>query len=147
MIKLYFSPPSEGGHGYSLGRVPINSCDFSPASYNFDNVTGDADLTHFDADVKHDVEVSNSVAGPSLQAWRGSWPPLARVRGPHTITRLMRPHVVAQVGMIPMIQAALKEAAKGTGKVWAAIRPGPSLLSPPRPCHKMLLTSRCSPAA
>jgi len=76
VIKLYFSPPSEGGHGYSLGRVPINSCDFSPASYNFDNVTGDADLTHFDADVKHDVEV----------------------------------------GMIPMIQAALKEAAKGTGK-------------------------------
>lgn len=30
VIKLYFASPSEGGHGYALGRVPINSCDFSP---------------------------------------------------------------------------------------------------------------------
>ena len=23
---MYFAPPEEGGHGYTLGRVPINSC-------------------------------------------------------------------------------------------------------------------------
>lgn len=57
VIRLYFGSPEDGGHGYSLGRVPMNSCDFSPASYNFDNVTGDQDLAHFDTDVKHDVEV------------------------------------------------------------------------------------------
>jgi glucosylceramidase len=57
VIRLYFGSPADGGHGYSLGRVPMNSCDFSPASYNFDNVTGDNELAHFDTGVKHDVEV------------------------------------------------------------------------------------------
>ena len=57
VIKLYFDPPEKGGHGYTLGRVPINSCDFSPASYTFDDVAGDTELKHFDNDVKHDVDV------------------------------------------------------------------------------------------
>lgn len=56
VIRLYFSGPSEGGHGYTLGRVPINSCDFSPASYNFDNVTDDIELAKFDMHVQHDVD-------------------------------------------------------------------------------------------
>lgn len=33
--------------GYTVGRVPMNSCDFSVASYNFDNVTGDVDLLQY----------------------------------------------------------------------------------------------------
>ena len=41
LIRLYFADPDDGGHGYTLGRVPINSCDFSPASYTFDDVDGD----------------------------------------------------------------------------------------------------------
>ena len=57
VIQLYFGAPEDGGHGYTLGRVPINSCDFSPASYTFDDVVGDVDLEHFDHDVTHDVEV------------------------------------------------------------------------------------------
>jgi len=32
LIHSYFSDPSEGGLGYTMGRVPINSCDFSPAT-------------------------------------------------------------------------------------------------------------------
>ena len=56
IIKLYFADPSDGGLGYTVGRVPMNSCDFSPASYNFDNVTGDDALAHFDDSVKHDVD-------------------------------------------------------------------------------------------
>ena len=39
IIKLYFASPSDGGHGYVLGRVPMNSCDFSPKSYSFDDAT------------------------------------------------------------------------------------------------------------
>ena len=57
VVKLYFAPAEEGGHGYTLGRVPINSCDFSPASYNFDDVAGDTGLDHFDDSVQHDVDV------------------------------------------------------------------------------------------
>ena len=55
VIRLYFGPPEEGGLGYTMGRVPINSCDFSPASYSFDDVKGDVELEHFDGGVAHDV--------------------------------------------------------------------------------------------
>ena len=41
IIRLYFASPAEGGLGYTLGRVPINSCDFSVESYTFDDVEGD----------------------------------------------------------------------------------------------------------
>ena len=47
VIKRYFASPSEGGLGYTVGRVPINSCDFGPGdalrTYSFDNVTGDVE--------------------------------------------------------------------------------------------------------
>lgn len=33
----------------------MNSCDFSVESYNFDDVDGDFNLTHFDTKVEHDV--------------------------------------------------------------------------------------------
>ena len=52
VISLLFG---KDGLGYSLGRVHINSCDFSVKSYNFDNVTDDFNLTHFDMKVEHDV--------------------------------------------------------------------------------------------
>ena len=46
--------------GYTVGRVPINSCDFGPGEwwryYNFDDVAGDVSLAHFDDSVSHDVE-------------------------------------------------------------------------------------------
>jgi len=41
LINLYFGAPDKGGLGFSLGRVPINSCDFSVATYSFDDVAGD----------------------------------------------------------------------------------------------------------
>jgi glucosylceramidase len=44
------------GLGYALGRIHMNSCDFSVASYSFDEVDGDFDLRHFDTGVKHDVQ-------------------------------------------------------------------------------------------
>jgi len=54
VLDKYFGPD---GIGYSTGRVPINSCDFSPASYSFDDVEGDFELKHFDTGVRHDTEV------------------------------------------------------------------------------------------
>ena len=65
VVRLYFSSPKDGGHGYTLGRVPINSCDFSPASYTFDDVEGDMELEHFDSSVAHDV---HSGMIPMIQA-------------------------------------------------------------------------------
>ena len=41
---------------YTLGRVHINSCDFSTYSYSFDDTAGDADLSHFDSSVAHDAK-------------------------------------------------------------------------------------------
>lgn len=37
--------------GLSLGRVHINSCDFSLGNYCFDSVAEDFDLEHFDMQV------------------------------------------------------------------------------------------------
>ena len=51
VISAYFS---EEGLGYSLGRVPINSCDFSVGSYNFDDATDDFLLERFDHSLHHD---------------------------------------------------------------------------------------------
>lgn len=48
VLDLYWGP---NGIGYTLGRVPINSCDFSAASYNFDSTPNDWDLEHFDNEV------------------------------------------------------------------------------------------------
>lgn len=53
VLDLYFG---QDGNGYTLGRIHINSCDFSLSSYSFDDVDGDTDLRHFDRDVTHDEE-------------------------------------------------------------------------------------------
>lgn len=53
VMELLFG---KSGLGYSVGRVHINSCDFSIKSYNFDNTDGDFDLKNFDMNVTHDVE-------------------------------------------------------------------------------------------
>lgn len=54
IMKLYFADPKDGGHGYTVARVPMGSCDFTLASYNFNNVSGDVDMKFFDTSVAHD---------------------------------------------------------------------------------------------
>ncbi|KAI9906634.1 hypothetical protein PsorP6_003815 [Peronosclerospora sorghi] len=54
VLTLYFD--KEHGSAYSFGRVPMGSCDFSLASYNFDETANDIELVHFDVDVTHDVK-------------------------------------------------------------------------------------------
>ncbi|CAE8617837.1 unnamed protein product [Polarella glacialis] len=43
-IDQYFG---KGGIGYSTGRVPMNSADFSRMDYTLDNISDDFDLEHF----------------------------------------------------------------------------------------------------
>ena len=52
VLDMYFS---ENGLRYNMARLPIGSCDFSLSNYNYDNVSGDAELTHFTID--HDKEL------------------------------------------------------------------------------------------
>ncbi len=54
IINLYFG---EDSIGYTLGRIHINSCDFSLKSYTFDDISGDYDLIYFDTEVTHDNAV------------------------------------------------------------------------------------------
>merc|ERR1719424_825310 len=44
VIHLYYGDPKDGGHGYTMGRVPMGSCDFTRESYSFDNTSGDIDM-------------------------------------------------------------------------------------------------------
>lgn len=45
LLTQYFS--KEDGLGYTIGRVPMASCDFSTHEYSYDDVDGDLSLTHF----------------------------------------------------------------------------------------------------
>lgn len=53
LMELFFG---RTGLGYSVGRVHINSCDFSVQSYSFDESDGDFDLLDFDTNVTHDAQ-------------------------------------------------------------------------------------------
>lgn len=52
VLDAYFGP---NGIEYSVGRIPMGSCDFSVESYSFDDVPGDYNLTHFDDGVERDT--------------------------------------------------------------------------------------------
>jgi glucosylceramidase len=59
-INAYFAlgddeGKGEEGIGYTLGRVHINSCDFSVNSYSFDDVPEDFELQYFDDELGHDA--------------------------------------------------------------------------------------------
>jgi hypothetical protein len=54
------------GLGYTIGRFPINSCDFSVKSYSFDETKDDFELHDFDTGVHHDVE--SGMVGMAKQA-------------------------------------------------------------------------------
>ncbi|CAN0251052.1 unnamed protein product, partial [Ectocarpus fasciculatus] len=52
VMDAYFGP---NGIEYSVGRIPMGSCDFSVEQYSFDEVPGDYNLTHFDDGVEKDT--------------------------------------------------------------------------------------------
>jgi glucosylceramidase len=82
------------GLGYTLGRVHINSCDFSVDSYTFDDTEDDFDLVDFDMQVSHNVQngmvdMAQRAAGKLKQAWGNDlklmaspWSPPAWMKAP-----------------------------------------------------------------
>lgn len=89
ILEGYFG---KSGIGYTLGRIPINSCDFTVASYSFDDVAGDYDLEHFDMSVSHDQKemlpfikralATSKKAGRKLNLFGSPWSPPAWLKVP-----------------------------------------------------------------
>ena len=62
------------GLGYALGRIPMNSCDFSLKSYSFDTAVDDFDLVDFDTNVTHDVRTGMvNMALRAVDALQEGW--------------------------------------------------------------------------
>ena len=80
ILKAYFDP--QEGHGYSLCRTTINSCDFSQGNYSYDDVPGDVALKHFS--IAHDrqaliplIKAATHAAGGRLTLFASPWSPPA----------------------------------------------------------------------
>jgi len=80
ILKAYFDP--DEGHGYTLCRTHINSCDFSLGSYAYTEVPGDVELNHFSID--HDrrqlipmIKEAMRLAGQPLKILASPWSPPA----------------------------------------------------------------------
>lgn len=76
ILDLYFG---EDSIGYTMARLPINSCDFSLESYNFDPVSQDYDLVYFDNNVTHDTLMMIPFIKDAMEAI---------AKGPHSDTGL-----------------------------------------------------------
>lgn len=80
VIDAYYGPE---GIGFSTGRIPIHSCDFSAESYTFDDTTGDMSLSDFDDEVTYDQSLSLPLirdalaASPGLLLYASPWSPPA----------------------------------------------------------------------
>eukprot|EP00977_Amphora_coffeiformis_P018523 scaffold6562_cov163-Amphora_coffeaeformis.AAC.10 len=71
VLELLFG---KDGLGYGLGRLHMNSCDFSVESYSFDETDGDFDLKDFDMQVTHDVETGMvDFAKRAVSKFRQDW--------------------------------------------------------------------------
>ena len=80
IIKAYFDP--QEGHGYTLCRTHINSCDFSLGNYAYDEVDGDVDLAHFSIERDRQalipmIKAALDVAGGALRLFASPWSPPA----------------------------------------------------------------------
>jgi len=88
VLTLYFD--KEHGNAYEFGRVPMGSCDFSVASYSFDDVHNDSSLEHFDTDVEHDTKllipfIQRALQrNPALKMFLAPWSPPAWMKRPAT---------------------------------------------------------------
>jgi glucosylceramidase len=90
VLELYFGP---NGIGLTMGRIHINSCDFSLSSYDFDSVPGDVDLAFFDDEVTHDsleiipfIQAAIERAGRQIDLVASPWSPPGWMKVPRTQT-------------------------------------------------------------
>jgi len=94
LLEQYFGA---SGLGYTLGRIHINSCDFSAGSYSFDDTNGDLSLAHFDTAVTHDTQaliplvqramqkVQQAGGGQTLRLLATPWSPPAWMKRNHVM--------------------------------------------------------------
>ena len=80
IIRAYFD--IKEGHGYSLCRTHINSCDFSLGNYAYSEVDGDVELKHFsiDRDQKALIPMIKEAylqKGEELKLFASPWSPPA----------------------------------------------------------------------
>jgi glucosylceramidase len=80
VLRAYFSPSQ--GHGYTLCRTHINSCDFSLGNYAYTEVEGDVELEHFSIDRDRRsliplIRDAVSLSGGSLRLLASPWSPPA----------------------------------------------------------------------
>src|SRR5438876_8571908 len=80
LLKAYFDPAI--GHGYSLCRTHINSCDFALGNYAYTEIDGDVDLKHFSIDRDRQallpmIREASRVAGESIKLLASPWSPPA----------------------------------------------------------------------
>lgn len=80
VLRAYFSPSQ--GHGYTLCRTHINSCDFSLGNYAYTEVDGDVELEHFSIDRDRRsliplIRDAVSLSGASLRLLASPWSPPA----------------------------------------------------------------------
>jgi len=80
ILEAYFSP--DRGHGYTLCRTHINSCDFSLGNYAYTEVEGDVALEHFSVDRDRRsliplIRDAVSLSGGSLRLFASPWSPPA----------------------------------------------------------------------
>ncbi|KAJ1438750.1 O-glycosyl hydrolase family 30-domain-containing protein [Ochromonadaceae sp. CCMP2298] len=87
-LQMYFGAD---GIGLTLGRVHMGSCDFSPKSYNFDNIDGDYDLIYFDSEVTHDnaymlplLREAMATSARPLRIMASPWSPPPWMKNPQT---------------------------------------------------------------
>lgn len=113
----------QNGIGYTLGRIPINSCDFSPVSYSFDDVDGDFDLKYFDSGLEQEIsyqipfitKVSEAVAanGHVLKLLASPWSPPAWMKTNHVMMGVTKDFLF---GLIKFGVGSLREECRST---WA----------------------------
>ncbi|RHY03622.1 hypothetical protein DYB25_001419 [Aphanomyces astaci] len=112
VLRLYFSPAADGGAAYSVGRVPMNSCDFSPSSYSFDDVDGDTLLEHFDMSVTHDTDamiplIQRALSlNPDMKLFLSPWSPPAWMKMPDASGKLDMLGSAQPYGLNPAFQSS-----------------------------------------
>jgi glucosylceramidase len=91
-MELYFG---KDGIGYSMGRVHINSCDFSRGEYDFAPVVNDFKLEHFDYTVARDAEslipliqTAMKLSQRPIKMLASPWSPPAWMKEPFNVSGL-----------------------------------------------------------
>ena len=80
LLRAYFDPAA--GHGYTLCRTHINSCDFSLGNYAYAEVPGDVTLEHFSIERDRQallpmIQAARAIAGDALKLLASPWSPPA----------------------------------------------------------------------